>query len=421
VILARAWKPGDARAAAQPEYEQVTRLAVVGAGIVGLAVGRQLLRKNPTADVVVIETEHSVGLHQSAHNSGVIHSGLYYQPGSLKAELCVSGSSLLKLYCQEQSIPVDECGKVVVAVAPSELPRLQQLFDRGVSNGVPGLRLVKGSKLHELEPHIDGLQAVHSPSTAVVDFKAVTRALAEEVASAGRLWLGTEVISARSQPDGRVRLALTGDHAGSLDCDFAIACAGLQSDRLAHRSGGDPEPRIIPFRGSYYRLRPSARHLVRGLVYPVPDPRYPFLGIHLTKTVSGDVLVGPNACLSLSRNGYSGWALDRHDLRSTLTWPGFSRFARSHWRTGAREVLHAISRRSFASAARRYVPELTAEDLEPAVAGIRAQAMRRDGGLVDDFWLESNGSVLHVRNAPSPAATAALAIADLICKRAGFG
>lgn len=396
------------------------RLAVVGAGIVGLAVARQLLRTNPTASVVVIERENKVGSHQSGHNSGVIHSGLYYQPGSLKAELCVSGGQLLKKYCEEHSIPVDACGKVVVAVDDSELVRLQDLFERGVRNDVPGLRLVEGSALRELEPHVVGLRAIHSPSTAVVDFNAVTNALAEEVAASGQLWFGTEVMSVLPRSDGLVHLELAGDHGGYFDCDFAIVCAGLQSDRLALRSGANAEPRIVPFRGSYYRLKPAAQRLVRGLVYPAPDPRYPFLGIHLTRTVHGEVLVGPNAFLGFSRDNYASWAFDWQDVRETLTWPGFPRFARLNWQAGMREISHTMSRRGFASAVRRYVPELTADDLEPAVAGIRAQAMLRDGSLVDDFWLDSRGSILDVRNAPSPAATASLAIADHICKRAGL-
>jgi len=399
----------------------MTRLAVVGGGIVGLAVARQLLSANPTANVVLIEREDSVGTHQSGHSSGVIHSGLYYAPGSLKAELCVSGSRLLKQYCEEHSIPVVACGKLVVAVDDSELRRLEDLFERGVSNGVPDLRLVEGSELQDLEPHVVGLRAIHSPTTSVVDFTAVSRALGKEIAASGQLWLGTAATSVVSRPDGLVRLELRGAHGGQFDCDFAIVCAGLQSDRLAIASGRDAEPRIIPFRGSYYRLRPGARHLVRGLIYPVPDPRYPFLGIHLTRTVHEEVLVGPNAFLGFSRDSYSRTAFAWQDVRDTLRWPGFPRFASSNWRAGVREMAHAMSRRGFASAIRRYIPKLTAADLAPAVAGIRAQAMLRDGSLVDDFWLDLRGSILDVRNAPSPAATASLAIADHICKRAGLG
>ena len=404
----------------RPGLASVTRLAVVGAGIVGLAVARQLLRANPSASVVVIEKENTVGSHQSGHNSGVIHSGLYYQPGSLKAELCVTGGRLLRSYCEEHSIPVETCGKLVVAVDEAELERLQNLFERGVQNGVPGLRVVEGPALRELEPHVVGLRAIHSPSTAVVDFSAVTGALAKEIAASGQLCLGTEVRSVLPRSDGLVRLDMAGVHAGYFDCDFAIVCAGLQSDRLALRSGADAEPRIVPFRGSYYRLRPAAQHLVRGLVYPVPDPRYPFLGIHLTRTVHDEVLVGPNAFLGFSRDNYARSAFSWPDVRETLTWPGFPHFVMSNWRAGVREISHATNRRGFASAVRRYVPELTAGDLEPAVAGIRAQAMLRDGSLVDDFWLDLRGSILDVRNAPSPAATASFAIAEHVCNRAGL-
>jgi L-2-hydroxyglutarate oxidase LhgO len=396
------------------------RLAVVGGGIVGLTVAHRLLDASPSATVVLIEREEAVGTHQSGHNSGVIHSGLYYTPGSLKAELCVSGGALLRSYCAEHAISVRECGKLVVAVDTSELPRLHALFERGLENGVPGLRIVEGSALQDLEPNVAGLCAIHSPSTSVVDYKAVTAALGAEVAENGQLWLGTEVISVRSLSEGLVRLELAGRHGGQFDCDFAIVCAGLQSDRVAVRSGADAEPRIIPFRGSYYRLRLSARHLVRGLVYPVPDPSYPFLGIHLTTTVDGEVLVGPNAFLGFSRDDCASWAFQWQDVSETLKWPGFARFAMSNWRAGARELRHFASRRGFASAVRRYVPGLTAADLEPAVAGIRAQAMRRDGSLVDDFWLEAREGVLDVRNAPSPAATASFAIAEYICRRAGL-
>jgi L-2-hydroxyglutarate oxidase LhgO len=398
----------------------MARLVVVGGGIVGLAVARQLLRTDPTASVVVIEREEAVGIHQTGHNSGVIHSGLYYQPGSLKAELCVAGGKLMKSFCAEHSIPVEPCGKVVVAVDDCELERLQALFERGLENGVPELRIVEGAALRDIEPHVAGLRAIHSPTTCVVDYSKVARALTAEVLVSGQLWLGTEVISVLPRDNGLVRLELVGSHVGHFDCDFAIVCAGLQSDRVAARSGTDAEPRIVPFRGSYYRLRASSKHLVRGLVYPVPDPRYPFLGIHLTKTVQGDVLVGPNAFVGFTRDDYARGAFDWRDVRETLQWPGFARFAGSNWRAGARELAHAVSRRGFASAVRRYLPELAADDLEPAVAGIRAQAMRRDGSLVDDFWLEARDGILDVRNAPSPAATASLAIAEHICDRAGL-
>jgi L-2-hydroxyglutarate oxidase LhgO len=392
------------------------RLAVVGGGIVGLAIARQLQLDDPSASVLVIEKQNAVGTQQSGHNSGVIHSGLYYTPGSLKAKLCVAGSQLMKSYCAEHAIAVNTCGKLVVALDESQLPALQRLFERGTSNAVPALRLVEGAEIHDLEPHAAGLRAIHSPSTAVVDFGRVAGALAAEVGHSGELWLNTEVTQLESKPGGVVRLHLAGNHAGDFDCDFVIVCAGLQSDRLAFRSGADAEPWIIPFRGSYYRLKPSAEHLVKGLIYPVPDARYPFLGIHLSRTVDGDVLVGPNAFLSLSRSNYQASAFDWRDVSDTLTWPGFRSFALSNWQAGAREIAHATSRWGFAQAVRGYVPELAASDLEPAVAGIRAQAMLRDGSLVDDFWLDSKDNVLYVRNAPSPAATASLAIAKYVCE-----
>ena len=397
------------------------RVVVVGAGIVGLAVAHRVLEIEPRTTVTVVEKEQVVGLHQTGHNSGVVHTGLYYAPGSLKARLCTSGRLALLSFCERRGIAYEECGKLVVAVRASELARLRMLFERGIKNEVPGLRLVDARAIAEIEPHVTGLEAIHAPSGSIVNFAAVARALAEEVREQGELWLGTEVISAASAPGGKVQLKLRGDHAGALSCDVAVVCAGLQSDRLATRSGAGAEPRIVPFRGQYYRLRPAARQLVRGLVYPVPDPRYPFLGVHLTRTLSGEVLVGPNAFVSLARERYERWSIDWRDMYDTVTWPGFARFARSNWRVGVREFHHTASRHSFAAEARRYVPELTADDLEAAPAGIRAQAMARDGSLVDDFVLSARGNLLDVRNAPSPAATASFAIAEHLCRQAGLG
>lgn len=398
------------------------RVAVVGAGIVGLAVAHRLQRVDPGTQVIVIEKEPQVATHQTGHNSGVIHSGLYYAPGSLKAQLCVSGAEMMKKYCAAHSVPVATRGKLVVAVDVSELAGLEDLYRRGVANGVPGLELVDGRRLRELEPHAAGLRGLHSPTTSVVDYRAVARALAEEVGSeGGELRLGTEVLSLQARGSGTVVLELSGRHPGRLECDFAYACAGLQSDRLATRSGADAEPRIIPFRGLYYKLRGPARALVRGLIYPVPDPRYPFLGIHLTRTAGDEVLVGPNAFLAFAREAYGATAFDWQDLKEAVTWPGFRKFALSHWRAGARELYHTLTRTGFAGAVRRYVPDLSPEDLEPSTAGIRAQAMRRDGSLVDDFWLEEGEGILYVRNAPSPAATSAFSIAEHVCRQAGIG
>jgi L-2-hydroxyglutarate oxidase LhgO len=397
------------------------RVVVVGGGIVGLAVAHRLLEIEPRTAVTLVEKEQAVGLHQTGHNSGVVHTGLYYQPGSLKAQLCSTGRLALLSFCERRSIAFEVCGKLVVAVRASELGRLRVLFERGLKNEVPGLRLLDAQGIRDIEPHVRGLQAIYAPTASIVSFAAVAGALAEEVRERGELWVGTEVTSVASGSDGKVALQLRGDHAGRLTCDVAVVCAGLQSDRLASRSGADAGPRVIPFRGEYYRLRPAARSLVRGLVYPVPDPRYPFLGVHLTRTVSGEVLVGPNAFLALARERYERWSIDWRDLYDTLSWPGFARFARSNWRAGVREFQHTASRRSFANEARRYVPELSVDDLEPAAAGIRAQAMARDGSLVDDFVLSARGHVLDVRNAPSPAATASFAIAEYLCRQAGLG
>lgn len=395
------------------------QVAVVGAGIVGLAVARRLQAVDPNSRVIVLEKEAQVATHQTGHNSGVIHSGIYYAPGSLKAQLCVAGADMMKAYCAAHSLPVEARGKLVVAVDTAELAGLEDLHRRGVANGVKGLELVDGRRLRELEPHVVGLRALHSPTTSVVDFQTVARSLAAEVEDEGELRLSTEVLSLRADDSGTVVLDLAGRHAGRLECDFAFVCAGLQSDHLSTRSGAAAEPAIVPFRGVYYRLRGAARQMVRGLVYPVPDPRYPFLGIHLTRTATGEVLVGPNAFVAFAREDYSRTAFSWHDLRETIAWPGFGRFAVAHWRAGARELYHTVSRSGFAAAARRYVPDLSSNDLEPATTGIRAQAMRRDGSLVDDFWLERGEGVLYVRNAPSPAATAAFAIAEHVCGQVG--
>ena len=392
------------------------RIAVVGAGIVGLAVAREAGIRWPDATITVVEKEASVAHHQTGHNSGVVHSGLYYTPGSLKATLCTRGVVLLREYCDDHDIEVADCGKVVVATHASEVSRLEELLARGRENGVPELRMLGPAELGELEPHAAGLRALHSPRTAIVDYRAVARSLAAEVtARGGEVLLGTEVVGVRPTRGGGVTLLLDGTEREALECDLLVTCTGLASDRVAGLAGDGAEPRIVPFRGEYFRLRPQARHLVNGLIYPVPDPRYPFLGVHLTRTVSGEVLIGPNAVLAFAREGYRRRTVSPKDLRATLGWPGFRVLARQHWRTGVAEMYRSVSKRTFLAAAARYVPELTTDDLEPAPAGVRAQAVARDGSLVDDFWLSRQGNVLNVRNAPSPAATSSLAIAEHIC------
>lgn len=388
-----------------------TRIGVVGGGIVGLAVARRLLEQLPGSTVTVLEKEAVVGSHQTGHNSGVVHAGVYYPPGSLKARLCTAGRAQMQAYCLDRGLTYDECGKLVVALMDSERDRLTEISRRAVANGVPGVRTVDGAEISELEPHAVGVAALHSPHTAIVDFSAVARSFAADVmAAGGKVRTGVEVVGAAERPDG-VTVATT---AGEIAVDQLVVCAGLYADRVAELFGDDPDPRIVPFRGEYHRLRPEARHLVRGLIYPVPDPRYPFLGIHLTRRYDGEVLVGPNAVLALAREGYRRRDVRLRDVRDAVAWPGFRRMARQHWRTGLVEYGHSLSKRAFVRQAQRYVPALRPADVVPAAAGVRAQAVSRAGELADDFVLNHRGRVLHVRNAPSPAATSSLAIAEYV-------
>jgi (S)-2-hydroxyglutarate dehydrogenase len=396
--------------APEGEYD----LVVVGAGIVGLAAARELTTRQPGLRAVVLERENRVGAHQTTHNSGVVHAGIYYEPGTLKARLCVAGARALYELCERHGVAHERCGKVIVARDRSELPRLDELERRGVANGVPGLRRVGAAGLADLEPHARGAGALHSPFTGIVDFPGVARALARELEAREvpiATGCGVERLASRG---GRVTLA----HArGEVRARFAVVCAGAWADRLAVAAGASPDPRIVPFRGAYLRLRPERRHLVRSLIYPVPDPRLPFLGVHLSRHVDGEVLVGPTALMAGARDAYSPCRVRPRDLGATIAWPGTWRMARRFWRTGIREMRLASSRRAVARAAADYVPDLRPEDLTPAFAGVRAQALGRDGTLVDDFVVSETEGALHVRNAPSPAATCALAIADLIADR----
>ena len=390
-------------------------VAVVGAGIIGLAVARELLLRDAGARVTVLEREPDVGRHQTGHNSGVVHAGIYYAPGSLKARMCVEGARRLYAFCQERGIAYDRCGKVIVATGTDELARLDELERRGRANGVPGLRRLDAAGLAEVEPHCRGVGALHSPETGIVDFPAVARALADEVRErGGRILLGQEVTGSR-RAGGGVEI----EHAyGRLRARHAVFCAGGWSDRLAIAAGGAPGPRIVPFRGAYLKLRPEADHLVRGLIYPVPDPELPFLGVHLTRHISGEIWLGPTALLVGARDAYRLSRVRAADVRDTVTWPGTWRMLRRWWRTARSELRMAASRAAVVEACRRYVPELSLADLrEEATAGVRAQALDRDGRLVDDFVVEDAGGATHVRNAPSPAATSALALAELIADR----
>ena len=392
------------------------RIGVVGGGILGVAIAREVGRRRPGTEVVVLEKEGRLAAHQTGHNSGVVHAGIYYRPGSLKAELCTRGRSLLKEFCAEHAIPYVECGKLVVAVDAAETGRFDALERTATENRVPGLRRLAAEEIRDVEPYAAGLAALHSPTTAITDYVAVARVMAGEVeAAGGEVRLGAQVMGIRRQGDGVV-VTVEGDHA-PLRFDHLVVAAGLHADRVAALSGGDREPAIVPFRGEYLAVAPAKQDLVRGMVYPVPDPRYPFLGVHFTRRVTGELEVGPNAVLATSREGYRRRDVSARDLRDLLAWPGAWRMARAHWRTGIDEVVGSASRRAFMRSASRYVPEIGVADVVRAGAGVRAQAVDRDGSLVDDFRITRDDAVTCVRNAPSPGATSSLAIAAHVVDR----
>ncbi|VEG55751.1 FAD dependent oxidoreductase [Mycolicibacterium aurum] len=389
------------------------RVAVIGGGIVGVAVARELLHRQPDADVTVYEKEDRLAAHQTGRNSGVVHAGPYYPPGSAKALLCRRGVGLLEEYCAQHAITRIVCGKVLVALDEADRSRLAGIEERALANGVPGVRTIGAAELRELEPHVRGVAALHSPSTSIVDFAEVTRSLAADAASDGaEILLGHEVTGMRLRATQVVVSWRTAEGAGEQAYDRVIACGGLQSDRLAEMAGDGPDPVIMPFRGEYYALKPHRRGLVNGLVYPVPDPRYPFLGVHVTPRVDGEVLIGPNAVLALAREGYTWKNVSPSDLACIARTPAFWRFARQHWRTGISEMAGSLSKKRFVAAARAYVPELADDDVVPGTAGVRAQALDADGGLVDDFRISVRDRIVVLRNAPSPAATSAMAIAE---------
>jgi L-2-hydroxyglutarate oxidase len=390
-------------------------LAIVGGGLIGLAVARELTRRVPTASVCLLEREGELGAHQSGHSSGVLHSGIYYAAGSLKARLCVEGARELYSYCSERGIAHERCGKLIIATRASELPLLRELERRGIANGVQGLRWVDSAEIEALEPHARGIAGLHSPATGIVDFPAVTRAYAEDV-----LELGGSIVTGcgieRVQVASRaLRLTHSG---GSTEARHAIFCAGAWADRLAVAAGADLDPRIVPIRGAYLRLVPERRDLVRSLIYPVPDPSLPFLGVHLTRHIDGEVTIGPTALIAGARDAYRLRRVRRRDLLDTLAWPGTWRMLARWWRTGVAELRLAARPSSLVRAAARYVPELRDADVLPGFAGVRAQALARDGRLVDDFVLSATPRALHVRNAPSPAATSSLALARHIADEA---
>lgn len=391
-------------------------VAIVGAGIIGLATALRLLQQRPELRVVVLEKESTVASHQTGHNSGVLHAGLYYRPGSLKARLCREGKAELEAYCEAHGVPVERTGKLVIALDESELGRLEALRERALANDVPGLEEVGPERIRELEPHAQGLRALWSPGTGVVDFLQVARAFARDVVErGGAIETGRAVESIEQRADELI----IGTPHGDLVARRVVACAGLQADRVAAMTGDDVgRPRIVPFRGDYYTLRPEARHLVKGLIYPVPDPAFPFLGVHLTKRIDGSVLAGPNAVLATAREGYGRLDISPRDLLDTVAYAGFRTLARRIWRTGAKEMWRDWSKGAFLADLRRFVPALSGDHLEFGPSGIRAQAIEPDGSMVDDFQLGGSDRVLHVFNAPSPAATSSLAIGRVLAGEA---
>jgi L-2-hydroxyglutarate oxidase LhgO len=384
-------------------------VGVVGAGIVGLAVAREITRRMPGAIVTVFDKESSIAAHQTGRNSGVVHAGLYYKPGSLKATLCARGVPMLREFCAEHGVPYRELGKLVVALDKTEIGVLDDIERRAQGNGVPDLVRLDRVGLREIEPHVEGLAALHSPHTAVVDYVAVCAALVDEIVAAGGTVELNAAVTEIEQDASGVRLVAGGR---TWRFDQVIACGGLSSDSLARMVGDADDLRIMPFRGEYFRLAPDKADLVRGLVYPVPDPRYPFLGVHLTRGVDDSVHVGPNAVLALAREGYRRRDVSVADLRDIAAWPGAWRLASAHWRSGLEEMVGSASRHVYVGRVRRYLPQVEPGDMTPIPAGVRAQAVDRRGALVNDFALLEQGRVLVVRNAPSPAATSSLAIAE---------
>jgi L-2-hydroxyglutarate oxidase len=388
---------------------------IVGGGIVGLAVALEITQRFPRLRLLVLEKEALVGQHQSSHNSGVIHSGVYYKPGSLKAKLCVEGAQAMVEFCRDHGLPHDVCGKVIVATREDEFPRLQELHRRGEANRLTGLRLIGADELHAIEPHASGLRALVVPSTGITDYAAVCEKYEELIRSQGGTILTSTAVTGVRDLTSEV---VVETHGPVFSTTYLINCAGLFSDRIARMAGAEPEVMIVPFRGEYYHLIPQRSSLVRALIYPVPDPQFPFLGVHFTRRVNGMVDAGPNAVLAFRREGYKRTDFSLPDLASSLAFPGFWRMSAKHWRSGLHEFHRSLSKPEFVRALQRLIPDVREQDLVPGGAGVRAQALRRDGTLVDDFQFVPSGKMLHVLNVPSPAATASLVIGRAIVRTA---
>lgn len=387
------------------------RIGIVGGGILGIAIARSLM-KTGDFDVTVLEKESRVAQHQTGHNSGVVHAGLYYQPGSLKATLCAQGRQMTRDFCQERNLPYRELGKLVVAVTEDELPKLDDIERRSRENQVPRIKRLDAREMREIEPHVAGVAAAHSPETASVDYAAITEAMAEDVRRAGGTILLGQEVTAVNNAGGTVNVSTT---AGSHSFDRLIVCAGLQSDVVAKMVGASPSPKILPFRGEYWMMATDRRDLVKGMIYPVPDPRFPFLGVHFTRGVYDEVHVGPNAVPALAREGYSWGQISLKDTVDSIRWPGAASLAKQHWLMGVREISSSLLKPLYFQQARQFVPELKSRDLvAKSAAGVRAQAWDKDGSLLDDFAVDQVGQVTLLRNAPSPAATSAMSIADYV-------
>lgn len=396
-------------------------LAIVGGGIVGLATAREFLKRQPDLRLIILEKEAEIATHQSGHNSGVIHTGIYYAPGSLKAKACVAGHREVIAYCDEKGIPYDLCGKLIVALDESEMPRLEELYRRGTTNGVQGLEIVDADRIREIEPYSAGIKAIFSPNTGIIDFTRVAYAYADDVhAMGGEIVASTEVVNLESRNKQAVittRSGLTGA-TGELQAKFVVTCGGLYSDKLVQMTNTDNDIQIVPFRGDYYLLKPEKRHMVRGLIYPVPDPRFPFLGVHYTRRMDGEVWAGPNAVLAFAREGYKRTDLNPGDLFEVFRFGGFWKMASKYWKMGLQEMYRDYFKAAYVKELQRYMPEISGDDLLPGPSGVRAQALAADGRLVDDFLIQHGENVAHVQNAPSPAATSSLVIARMIVDEA---
>jgi L-2-hydroxyglutarate oxidase LhgO len=399
-------------------------VAIVGAGLVGLATARELLIRRPELRVVILEKETVLVSQQSGHNSGVIHSGIYYTPGSLKARACVAGHRAMLEFCQDQGIPFELCGKVIVALDENELPRLEDLYQRGIANGVSGLEMIGPERLRELEPYATGIKAIYSPQTGITDFVKVAHAYAHTIQQCGGVIITGCKVTALSNKGKHTLLLCTqprtnaGNAQLEIETRYIITCGGLQADKLSQMSGKKAEIHILPFRGDYYVLRPEKRHLVRALIYPVPDPRFPFLGVHFTCRLDGTVWAGPNAVLAFAREGYQRWKINPKDMWEILSYGGFWKMAARYWKMGLAEMYRDYIKAAYVKELQRYLPELQADDIVPGPSGVRAQALANDGRLIDDFLIQHDENIVHVLNAPSPAATSSLVLAQLIADEA---